>query len=153
MLALLCAAPALHAQGLAVSLSDLAASLEVRGLGVEVEVRDTDDLDEATEGLLYRAAQEGVRNVVRHAAASYVRLTVAREGDLLVLRVRDDGRGIDRSDRSARRRGSVGLDLLANLVTAQGGRLDIESADGQGTELVVALPVSAPVPVPTGVAT
>ncbi len=149
--------PALHAQGLAVSLSDLAASLEVRGLGVEVDVRDVDDLDEATEALLYRAAQEGVRNVVRHAAASYVRLTVAREGDRLVLRLRDDGRGIDPADRSARRRGSVGLDLLTNLVTAQGGQLDVESAEGHGTELVVALPVTAPVAVavsdPMGAAT
>ena len=144
--------PTLHAQGLATSLSDLAASLEVRGLEVEVDVRDTDGLDEATESLLYRAAQEGVRNVARHAAATTVRVAVAREGDALVLRVRDDGRGIDRTDRSARRRGSVGLDLLASLVAAQGGRLELDNAEGGGTELLVALPVAAPEPVTTGAA-
>ena len=144
--------PTLHAQGLAASLTDLAASLEVRGLEVQVDVRDPEDLDEATESLLYRAAQEALRNVARHAAASAVRLTVGREGDLLVLRVRDDGRGIDRADRSARRRGSVGLDLLTSLVTGQGGRLEIDSVPGQGTELVVALPAAAPVPATTGAA-
>jgi signal transduction histidine kinase len=144
--------PTLHAQGLAASLTDLAASLEVRGLEVQVDVRDTEGLDEATESLMYRAAQEALRNVARHAAATAVRLTVAREGDLLVLRVRDDGRGIDRADRSARRRGSVGLDLLTSLVAGQGGRLEIDSVPGQGTELVVALPTTAPVPATTGAA-
>jgi signal transduction histidine kinase len=136
--------PALHAQGLAASLSDLAATLELRGLKAYVDVRDADGLDEATEALLYRAAQEAVRNVVRHAGATTVSVTVAREDETdLVLRVRDDGRGIDANDGGARRRGSVGLDLLSNLVAGQGGRLSLDGPAGGGTQLSVRLPVPA----------
>ena len=137
--------PALHAQGLATSLTDLVATLEMRGMQVHVDVQDADDVDETTETLLYRAAQEAIRNVVRHAAATRVSLTVMHDGrDSLVLRVRDDGRGIDRADRSARRRGSVGLDLLGNLISAHGGSLEVQGKAGEGTELVVRLPSPAP---------
>ena len=137
--------PALHDQGLQVSLTDLAATLEARGIGVRVDVTGVDDLPEAVEALLYRAAQEAVRNIVRHADASNVTVAVQREApDLLVLTVLDDGRGFDPDDRSARRRGSVGLELLSTLVTAQGGALTVDAAPGRGTGLELRLPVPVP---------
>jgi signal transduction histidine kinase len=142
--------PALHAQGLAASLADLAASLEVRGVAVSVDVAGTDNLDESTEALVYRAAQEGVRNIVRHADAGSVSLSLARaKPDELVLRVRDDGRGFDAAERSARRRGSVGLELLSAVVASQRGTLILDTTPGLGTELVLRLPVTASVPVGT----
>ena len=134
--------PTLHAQGLAASLADLGATLELRGLRVYVDVRDTEGIDEATESLLYRAAQEAVRNVVRHAGATTVSIVIARESEELVLRVRDDGRGIDSTD-TPRRRGSVGLDLLSSLVAGQGGRLTVDGPPGGGTQLMVRLPAPA----------
>jgi two-component system NarL family sensor kinase len=139
--------PQLHVQGLAASLADLAATLEVRGLSVTVDVTGTEQLDETTETLVYRAAQEAVRNIVRHADASTVTLSVAR-GDTassgeasLVLRVRDDGRGFETGDTAARGRGSVGLELLSALVASQGGALTLDTSPGQGTELVLEVPV------------
>ncbi|MCW2570216.1 MAG: hypothetical protein JWO88_274 [Frankiales bacterium] len=143
--------PALHAQGLAASLTDLASTLEGRGLHVTVDAQDSEGLDEPTETLLYRAAQEAVRNVVRHADAHSVTLTVAREpragaaGDSedIVLRVRDDGRGFDPDTQAARRRGSVGLELLGGLVASSGGLLLLDAAPGRGAELTVRLPVTA----------
>ena len=140
--------PQLHVQGLATSLADLAATLEVRGLNVSVNVTGTEALDETTEALVYRAAQEAVRNIVRHADASSVTLNVARGGTVspgrreqeLVLRVRDNGRGFETDNTAARGRGSVGLELLAALVTSHGGTLTIDAAPGQGTELVLRVP-------------
>lgn len=139
--------PQLHVQGLATSLADLAATLEVRGLVVTVAVSGTENLDETTETLVYRAAQEAVRNIVRHADASAVTLAVARDdgsgprGQALVMRVRDDGRGFEIGGTAARLRGSVGLELLSALVILQGGCLTLDSAPGQGTELVLRMPV------------
>jgi signal transduction histidine kinase len=133
--------PALHAQGLGASLIDLAATLEVRGITTSVDVDEAQGLDETTEALLYRAAQEGVRNVVRHAEATHVDLTVARAGAQILLRLCDDGRGLGQRDVDARSRGSVGLELLRQLVSAQGGELTVHDADPHGTELVVRLPV------------
>jgi signal transduction histidine kinase len=135
--------PALHAQGLRNSLTDLTAGLEGRGITVAVRVADVGPLDTATEELLYRAAQEGVRNVVRHADARTVELTVVREGvDRVRLTVRDDGRGLAGGPADARRRGSVGLELLGQLVGAQGGVLSVRDAEGGGAELVVVLPTA-----------
>jgi len=142
--------PALHIQGLAASLTDLAATLDVRGLAVTVDVTGTEQLDETTETLVYRAAQEAVRNIVRHADASTVNVSVARGSsisgngeEVLVLRVRDDGRGFEPGDTAARSRGSVGLELLSSIVTAHGGTLTIEAAPGQGTELVLRAPLGS----------
>jgi two-component system, NarL family, sensor kinase len=147
--------PQLHVQGLAATLTDLAATLEVRGIAVTVAVSGTERLDETTETLIYRAAQEAVRNIVRHADASTVSLTVARAGDggagdgrgddgpagrreqWLVLCVRDDGRGFQTEETDARSRGSVGLELLSTLAASHGGILTLEAAPGKGTELVL----------------
>jgi len=140
--------PQLHVQGLAASLADLAATLEVRGVTVTVDAPGTEQLDETTVTLVYRAAQEAVRNIVRHADASTVSLRVARghtsslRGESLILRVRDDGRGFETGDIAARSRGSVGLELLSALVVSHGGALTVETSPGQGTELVMQVPFS-----------
>jgi signal transduction histidine kinase len=150
--------PQLHVQGLAPSLADLAATLEVRGLAVSVDVRGTEQVDETTETLVYRAAQEAIRNIVRHADASTVSLSVARarasssREESLILRVRDDGRGFESGDTAARTRGSVGLELLSALVSSHGGTLNVETSPGQGTELVMKVPVEPMSEPPTQVA-
>jgi signal transduction histidine kinase len=128
--------PALHAQGLATSLADLGATLELRGLGVEVEVADV-HVPEAVESLVYRTAQEAVRNVVRHASATHVCMQLTAEP--LVLTVTDDGVGVAADD-SPRRRGSVGLDLLTQLAAQQGGTLTVTGGPGVGTTLRLEVP-------------
>ena len=134
--------PALHDQGLGAALSDLASTLEARGVSVEVQVADDLDLDEATESLVYRVAQEAVRNVVRHAEASRVRLSVRNDAGTLRVEVADDGRGIDPAATSARRRGSVGLELLRALVAENDGTLVVGPSTGGGTTLMMELPYS-----------
>lgn len=137
--------PALHSQGLVSSLSDLVATLESRGLRVEVDAGELPELPEQVESLAYRVAQEAVRNVVRHAEARSVQVVVRVEGERrLVLQVQDDGVGFDTATVS-RRHGSVGLELLQAVVTGQGGRLDVTSTPGLGTlvALTVALPAVA----------
>ena len=71
--------------------------------------------------------------------------------EVLVLRVRDDGRGFDTGDSSARSRGSVGLELLSSIVASHGGTLTVEAALGQGTELILTVPLG-PITVPSMVA-
>lgn len=135
--------PALHAQGLGPSLVDLAATLEVRGVRASVTVSGSEGLDETVEALAFRAAQEAVRNIVRHAEATAAEISLSRpRPDLLQLQIRDDGVGIPTGGDAARRRGSVGLELLGQLVSAQGGSLQVRPRSPVGTELVVQLPVT-----------
>lgn len=132
--------PALHSEGLQAALTDLVATLEARRIAVDLDVSVSDNLSETAESLAYRVAQETVRNIVRHANATKVQLTVAEDKGWLRLQVTDDGQGFDTSP-SARRRGSVGLNLLAALVHQRGGKLRVESAAGRGTTVTLRLPI------------
>jgi signal transduction histidine kinase len=134
--------PALHASGLRAALADLAATLELRGMAVTVDVDGTDDIDNTTERLIYRAAQEAVRNVVRHAKATQVTLATQRDADAIELLVRDDGQGFTPGATDARRRGRVGLELLDAVVVAHGGTLTIDSSPDAGTTVRLRLPAA-----------
>jgi two-component system NarL family sensor kinase len=140
--------PALQEQGLSASLSDLASTLESRGISVHVEVPAGVDLDDATESLVYRVAQEAVRNVVRHADATRVQLCLRQSGHRLELEVSDNGRGIDVTATGARSRGSVGLELLRALVAEHDGTLTVGPAPAGGTRLMMELPYRESAEVP-----
>jgi PAS domain S-box-containing protein len=92
---------------------------------------------------LFRIIQEGLNNVGQHARASsvLVRLTVDEAGGVAVS-MRDDGRGFDPSQLGpvAEGAGHFGLRQMRERILALGGTLDIRSAIGQGTELVISLP-------------
>jgi two-component system NarL family sensor kinase len=132
--------PALHEQGLSATLSDLASTLEARGIVVSIEIPGDLQVDEPTESLLYRVAQEAVRNVVRHAAATTVQLCLRQAEDSLTLEVSDDGVGIDANEVNARRRGSVGLELLRALIAEHDGTLTLQRSATGGTTLLMELP-------------
>ncbi|MCX6032460.1 MAG: PAS domain-containing sensor histidine kinase [Chloroflexi bacterium] len=91
---------------------------------------------------LFRIIQESLSNIGQHARASsaLVRLTVDAAGGVAVS-VHDNGRGFDPSQLGpADLAGHFGLRQMRERILALGGTLDIRSAIGQGTELVVTLP-------------
>ena len=91
---------------------------------------------------LFRVIQEGVNNIGQHARASsaLVRLAVDPAGGVAVS-VRDNGRGFDPSQLGPTDPvGHFGLRQMRERIVGLGGTLDIRSAPGQGTELVIALP-------------
>jgi two-component system, NarL family, sensor kinase len=134
----------LQEEGLASALADLLNSLGARG----IETRLVDELEGApidadATTLLYRAAQEALRNVVAHAAASEVRVTLDDHGGAFRLTVDDNGRGFSTDTLDERvTDGHVGLLSLAGLVAELGGQLDISSAPGTGTRVRVSVPVA-----------
>ncbi len=129
--------PSLAQSGLAVALSDLAQTLRAPGLEVQVEpVSDEAEmaLGPDQERLVYRVAQETLRNAAKHAAPCTVRVSLARHGDEVALDVVDDGRGFDsRPTLADPAHGHFGLQLLAELAATGGARLQVASAPGRGT--------------------
>jgi signal transduction histidine kinase len=103
---------------------------------------DKDRLAADVETVLYRALQEALTNVARHAGAGNVAILLERHPDHVSLIVEDDGRGFDAErafDASEKGLGLVGMRERAMLV---GGTLGIESLPGEGTTVVVRIPVA-----------
>jgi two-component system, NarL family, sensor kinase len=123
--------PGLDAGSLASSLEDLAAPAVSAGTATTVSVTGIEGAPDHVVTLIWRAAQESIRNAVRHAHAS--RLTVEVTGDARQVRlvVKDDGVGFEPASRSAA--GSYGLRGLKSLVEDGGGVVDVESSPGAGT--------------------
>jgi signal transduction histidine kinase len=107
------------------------------GIWVKVAAGEvSEELPEDHKTCVYRIVQEALHNIVQHANARNVTITVAQEPDRLLLSIQDDGRGFN----PPQERG-MGLIGMEERVSALGGRLMVESASGEGTLLRVALPL------------
>jgi signal transduction histidine kinase len=95
------------------------------------------DPDEATRDTLVHIAREAVTNAVKHARASAIEVTLEREDEWL-LRVRDDGRGIEASGEGEGE--GFGLGSMRRHAEALGGALRIRSGEHGGTIVEASLP-------------
>jgi signal transduction histidine kinase len=98
-----------------------------------------------TQVTLLRALQEALSNVRKHARARAVTATLSYMPDRVVLDVQDDGRGFDPQSIQlsplSTDRGGFGLTAMRERVEQLGGALQLESAPGEGTTLVVEVPI------------
>jgi PAS domain S-box-containing protein len=90
---------------------------------------------------IYRVFQESLTNIARHAHAKRVAVQVTASAGRLVLRVSDDGRGI--SPEEALGAKSLGLTGMRERISLLGGQVSVDGRAGQGTTVVVELPLSA----------
>ena len=89
---------------------------------------------------LYRILQEALTNVVRHAAAQRVAITLTAEAGSLCLEVRDDGCGIDQEHRPSSR--SLGLLGMQERARAVGGDVRVTRAEPRGTVVEARIPLA-----------
>lgn len=128
----------LSARGLAAALEDLTAPASAAGLHVTLAVTGVDAIGDDATALVWRVAQEAVRNTVRHAQARSLSVVVTGDPLATSLEVIDDGRGFDP--------GAVtdpvhyGLRGLASLAGDAGARLTVASAPGRGTTVRLEVP-------------
>jgi two-component system NarL family sensor kinase len=135
--------PHLAAAGLEAALGDLVSPLRRRGVAVEVAVEGTEQLGRDQQAVVYRVAQEAVRNVIAHADASVVHVRLDADGSDARLVVADDGRGFGEAVRADRRTaGHLGLSLAEELARQAGGELSVASTEGSGTRVELRVPHS-----------
>lgn len=91
---------------------------------------------------LYRLAQEAVTNVVRHAKAAHLDLTLERTPRGLHMTVSDDGVGIEGME--AAKKPTHGLAGMSHRVRSINGTLDVHSLSGKGTRVEMFVPLAAP---------
>ncbi len=133
--------------GLVPALQSLAMDV-TRASGIRVEVTDQSQPEGATAPpagerslLVYRIAQEALRNVVKHAGVSQCDMLVALSAASIELRVTDRGKGFVADD-SAKGRG-LGLISMAERARLADGRLEVWSHPGDGTTVRALIPRQA----------
>jgi len=110
------------------------------GIGCKVTVQGVDKISDTTRATaIFRIVQEALTNVMRHAAASQVDVSLERKGDTLVLAVRDNGIGI-KEERIFHSK-SLGLVGIRERVLTLGGEALISGKPGEGTIVRVTLPM------------
>ncbi|HZM17276.1 MAG TPA: ATP-binding protein [Candidatus Krumholzibacteria bacterium] len=118
------------------------------GIPIEVEGPLENRLPIPVETALYRVVQEAVTNATRHAQPQRVQISIAREASAVTCSVRDDGAGFDTGAVQGANRG-LGLVSMRERIHAVGGRLQLHSSPGSGTELVIQIPLEVDDVVPS----
>ncbi len=132
--------PAILEQGLVAALHWIALRFE-RRTGIECEIRLPSkplDLPAGVPLVAYRAAQEALTNVSKHAEATRVQIDLSLAGGVLSLEISDNGRGLDQEDLAKAR--SFGIRGLHERAGTVGGWIDLSSG-GQGTSLILSVPL------------
>jgi signal transduction histidine kinase len=125
--------PACLDDGLLPALSDL-----VRSTPIPVRINvQTPALPDDVETTAYYVAAEAIANAIKHSEARHIDLEVDARGELLYIRIADDGQG------GAHARGGSGLAGLADRIGASGGSLQITSLPGLGTTVEAVLPCAS----------
>jgi two-component system, NarL family, sensor kinase len=126
--------------GIADAVAELVAPLERNGMVVSVAI-DAPNMSAENETLLFRSAQELVRNVEEHSQATVMSVVVTTTSAAILLTVKDNGLGFTPDQRADRQRaGHIGLDLQQAVLKRAGAKLTVESNPGQGTTARVDIP-------------
>ena len=122
---------------------------------IEVMVRDTMEsnqakihflsIDDSLEELMdnkfklnvFRILQEQMRNIIKHAAASEIGISIVRSGSQIILTIADNGVGFDASKKPA----GIGMTNIVNRAKTYNGNASFISKPGQGCKLLVTFPV------------
>ncbi len=128
--------PILDEQGLVAAINARLEAVEERS-GQHTELNADSDLrlPPDLESSFYRIVQEALNNVLKHANAQEVIISLTQNGDLVTLEIIDDGLGFDIE--SSQLLGSYGLQGMRERVSQIGGSMNVHSKPGEGTRVIV----------------
>jgi two-component system NarL family sensor kinase len=142
--------PDLSGPGLSAALEDLAVPLRERGVTVHVSAGALPEMSSSAAATLYRTAKEALANVVKHAEAETVWISL-QPADVdhcpaVRLTVADDGVGLtprtEAAEAAVRSNGHLGLRLVHDRIADEGGTVRVEDRAGGGTVLEAVVPVA-----------
>jgi PAS domain S-box-containing protein len=135
--------PAVLDLGLAAAVEWQVQDFQTRS-GIECKVRllTEEVVPSNASTAMFRIFQEVLTNVARHARATRAEVVLQKQGDRLVLLIRDNGQGFDEADPALSQ--SPGLLGMRERAAILGGRVNVSSGRGQGTTVTVWIPLSQP---------
>jgi len=133
---------ALLKAGLASSIKEFLDKIDGKQIKVYLDVVGLDErLDDQTETVLYRAIQESVNNVVKHAGATKLTIQLVKDEGGITVTVEDNGKGFDAA--SSDYAEGIGLKNIRSRVALLNGATYIDSSPGRGTVLIIQVPAKA----------
>lgn len=125
-------------KGFVASVEDLLRQLERAGrYQTQLVLPDEHfDMDDDRGIILFRMVQEILNNIVKHAQAKNIRITLRQDDDLSSVVIVDDGRGFDPQEETGSGKG-MGLAGIRERAGVLGGRLEIDSRTGEGTAMTI----------------
>ena len=111
------------------------------GIECALQLDDDLDIDGDLSTALFRIFQESLTNVARHAQASWVYITLEEKPGVLILTIRDDGRGITEQQMSDSK--SMGLLGMRERAQVFDGKVALEGIPDKGTRVTVRIPRAA----------
>ena len=132
---------ALLRNSLAAAIREFIDKIEGKTMKIHLFTEGLDErLDSDVEIVLYRVIQECVNNVVRHAQASTLDITIIRDKDGISATIEDNGRGFDAKDSS--KFDGIGMRNIITRVEYLKGTVEFDSAPGRGTAVGIHVPVN-----------
>jgi signal transduction histidine kinase len=129
---------ALQEKGLPITLREYVFEWENRNdIAVNLDIRDSRQLQLETEQAIYRIIQESLANIARHSHAHHAEISLAYLPEGVEVLVIDDGCGFDLNQKVR----GMGLRSIQERVGGLRGSVQIQSAPGQGTRVLIQLPV------------
>lgn len=114
---------------------------EHSGLRIHFEAKGNfDDLNKKIKTYIYRLTQEALNNIVKHAEAREVRVSLSRSQDELTLVIRDDGKGF--TPETVGKEGGNGIHNMRERASLLQGSISIESAPLKGTTITLIVPIT-----------
>ncbi|MBX3011451.1 MAG: response regulator [Caldilineaceae bacterium] len=136
--------PVLQREGLTAAFRWLAGHMaEMHTLDVDLEIQEGCVLpNNELSMLLFQVTRELLFNVVKHAKVKRARLSLLEQGEMVIVRVTDDGVGFDpaNQDRLRRKIGGFGLVNIQDRLNLFGGHVNIISDIGKGTSVTLSVP-------------
>lgn len=136
------APPTLRREGLQAALLEVLRDIKRKGTDTKLDLPPNLRLRKDRAALIFRVANEVLRNVASHAQAKNVTVELTTEDGSAILSIEDDGKGFSAEDVSRRRaEGHLGSSAIVDLAEEAGGTLTIDSEPGRGTLVVLTLPI------------
>jgi signal transduction histidine kinase len=130
----------LENEGLVTALAKQATAIQARHhIEVKTLFEEEPDVSLTTKEVLYRVGQEALNNIVKHAGATKITVSLSTGDDQLVLEISDNGKGFDQN---ADFTGHLGLRSMRERVEQVDGTLTINSSSCHGTQIVAAVPLA-----------
>ena len=132
---------ALLKSGLASAVKEFLDKLDNRVLKVNLHTEGLNErLDSNVETVLYRVIQECVNNVIKHAGANMLDISLIKDSDGIAATIEDNGKGFDTKDKLKFE--GIGLKNIASRIGYLKGTVDFDSNPGNGTLVAIHVPIA-----------